>query len=109
MGADKQNKKGKEMSRAKTEEEVKDEFLSHIRSLVEYWSKLPDISNKHRCDGVAFSILTLIDGSASMPAIDLHISPHEDDKAYHIENGENYYETNMMFNDCALHEEFYKK
>lgn len=47
-----------------TEEE---RFLNHIRSLVEYWEK-QDCSSKKKLDGLAFSILTAIDGDCiSLP------------------------------------------
>lgn len=98
------------MSRAKTQEEVKKEFLDHVRCIADYWARLPDKTPDERCSGVAFSILTMIDGcSGEMPAFDLLVSPHEDDKQYHIDNDEDYYEPQMMINDCMLHDEYYKK
>ena len=95
------------MSRVKTEEEVKKELLDHIKMIANYWAKLPDKSAEERCDGVAFSILTMIDGcSGEMPGFDLLVSPHEDDKQYHVDNGDNYYEPKMMINNCMLHDEY---
>ena len=96
------------MSRAKTAEEVREEFLIHIREISNYWSSLPNRTDKERCDGVAFSILNIIDGCSSLPSFDLLVSPHEDDKQYNIDEGEDYYEPKMMINDCMLHEIYYK-
>ncbi len=50
----------------------------------------------------------MIDGcSGGMPAFDLHVAPHEDDKQYHIDNEDDYYEPKMMINNCMLHDEYY--
>ena len=97
------------MSRAKTKQEVADDFLNNIDRIVDYWSNVKNQTNKEKCDGVAFSILVLIDGGNSMPSIDLTIQPHKDDKKYHIENNENYYEPNMIFNEMELHSYYYKR
>lgn len=97
------------MSKAKNAEEVKGELLEYIRMIASEWSRYPDKTPKERCDGTAFSILTMIDGcSAGLPAFDLLVSPHEDDKQFDIDNGDDYYEPKMMVNDCMLHNEYYK-
>ena len=95
--------------RAYTVEEVREQFLAHIRQTAAYWANLPDLSSKDRCDGVAFSILNVLDGSTMLPAFNLTVAPHPEDKDYHIKNGENWYEPDMLINDCMLHEEFYKE
>lgn len=95
------------MSRAITKEEARETFLEQIKTIVDYWSELEQPKSvKDRCDGVAFSILAMIDGcSVGIPALDISISPHPDDKQYHIDNGENWYEDGMVINDdCLLHE-----
>lgn len=94
------------MSKAKTVEEVRTEFLEQVKVISGYWANLPDKTDKERCEGVAFSILNIIDGSSCLPAFDLLVSPHEDDKQFHIDEGEDYYEPKMMINDCMLHDEF---
>lgn len=96
------------MSRAKTVEEVRKEFLDQVRVIASYWASLPDKSDSDRCDGVAFSILNILDGTSSMPAFDLLVSPHESDKEFNIDEGDNYYEDKMMINDCMLHDEYYE-
>ncbi len=94
------------MSKAKTEEEVRGAFIGQIKVLTSYWANLPDIPDKERCDGVAFGILNIIDGCSSLPAFDLLVMPHDEDKQYCIDNDEDYFEKGMMINDCMLHELF---
>lgn len=85
-------------SRAYTEEEIRDQFLRHVRTLSRYWAGLDgsnveeDRSTEDRLDGLAFSILAAIDGSSTwLPGFKLIPNPHPDDKAYHKERDENYY------------------
>jgi hypothetical protein len=85
--------------RAYTETEVREQFLEQVRTLVRYWAGEHPLSNVpedytafQRCDGVAFSILSLIDGgNLSLPAFKLVTMPHEQDADYHREGGENWY------------------
>lgn len=99
------------MSRAKTVEEVREEFLDHIRMIASYWSNESRVTSaKERCDGVAFSILNIFDGtSGGMPAFDIVVRPHPDDQQFAIDNNKDYYEDGMMINDCHLHEMYYKE
>lgn len=96
------------MSRAYTKEEAREQFLNQLKTLSSYWSgkMTTDRTIQERCDGLVFSILSMIDGcSVAMPCINLSIIPHPDDKAYLIANGEKYYEHGLVLNDdCALHE-----
>lgn len=102
-------------SREYNEEEIKQQFLDHVRHLVHYWDEeTRATSQKERLDGLAFSILSAIDGcSASLPSFVLAPLPHEDDKQYAIDNGDNYYPQNHESDiKCdiggSLHECFYK-
>jgi hypothetical protein len=102
------------MSREKTMEEVKEEFLNHIRGMVDYWNEIQKDTTKEKLNGLAFSILTMLDGYSSMPSFIVAPLPHEDDKEYNIENEEDYYPENHNSDvkcDIAgsLHELFYKK
>lgn len=103
--------------RAYTADEIRDQLLEHIRQTAVYWAKLPDVDQatgkpltvKDRCEGVAFSILAALDGTAmTLPAFDLMVMPHESDKSFHIENGENWIEPGTVISDM-LHELFYPK
>lgn len=103
------------MSREKTMEEVREEFLDYARLMVKYWSELPNKSVKEKISGAVFSILTALDGGAGdLPAFTVVPMPAEEDKQYCIENDEDYYPENK-FEDVkcdiagSLHELFYKK
>lgn len=90
---------------AYSEKEVRDMFLKKIKSITNCWSNYEAKSNKERCEGVAFSILALIDGcSVGFPAINMLLAPHPDDKQYFIDNDEDYFEEGMLINNCCLHD-----
>lgn len=92
------------MSRAYTPEEVRHKILTHLHALSEYWSRQPGKNRKEMCDGLVFSVLTMLDGATlQLPSFDLIPSPHPDDKQYHIDNGENWFEPEVV-NDVQLHE-----
>ena len=100
--------------RAYTAEEVRDLLIKNIRARAKFWADLPEVDRatgkpitiQDRCNGVAFSILTLLDGCADMPAFDLVPSPHKEDKSFHIGVGENWYERVVL--DFMLHEYYYQ-
>ena len=98
------------MSRAYTAKEMRERFLEQARILAGYWAGLRDKTPQEVADGVAFSILNVIDGtSAGLPAMDLVLSPHPDDKAYHEAEGENWPEPGQVINaGCLLHELYYQ-
>ena len=102
------------MSKEKTEDEVREEFLAHIRMLVKYWNTQPDRDCEGKLNGLAFSILAMLDG-CSTDICGFIVAPHvhEDDKQHCIEHGEDYYPQNHESNikgDIAggLHDLFYK-
>lgn len=99
------------MSRQYTKEEVREQFLAQVRVVYNYWAMLPCKSDIERCEGVAFSMLNILDGtSAALPAFNLSVCPHHDDKAFLIGEGENYYGENQVINDdCMLHELLFKE
>lgn len=44
------------------------EIVNHVKGIVKYWASLEGKTDYEKCDGVAFSILTLLDGySGGMP------------------------------------------
>ena len=91
-------------------EEARETFLQHVRFLARYWAKERPDNVLEACEGVAFSILTTMDGCAGFPSLDLVLRPHPDDKAYHEENGDDYYVDGMVINgDCHLHDYFHKR
>ena len=93
--------------RAYTPEELRNNVLNHVRLMVEYWATLPGLDERSRCDGVAFSILTMIDGSADQPPMALVALSSDEDKKYSVEKGENWVEHGTVINDdVMLHEEY---
>lgn len=92
-------------------QECRQKIYEHMRSLCEYWSvKSRRETERERMEGLCFSILTMFDGcTMDLPAMDIRMAPHKDDKAYLIEHGERYFEPGMLINNCHLHDEFYTK
>lgn len=97
------------MSRAKTAEEVREELLDQIRHLAKLWANHEPNDSLAACNGMAFSILNIFDGTSGLPAFDILVSPHPDDKQYAIDHGDDWYEPGMMVNDCYLHDMYYKE
>jgi hypothetical protein len=105
------------MSRPYAPEEVRDQILIRLHDYVNYWTTVElkgsdyDLKSlqdeiKYRIDGAIFSSLAMLDGSTDLPAFDLVPSPHPDDRDYHIQNGDNYYDgTPISF---ALHEYWHR-
>ena len=104
------------MSREYTTEEIREQFLDHIRVMVNYWDGIPKETTKEKLSGLAFSILVALDGCAGdLPGFILAPLPHPDDKQFNIDEEENYYPENHEIEDKikgdisgGLHELFYK-
>lgn len=91
------------MSRAKTAEEARKDFLDQIRVYVDYWSGAD--SDRWRLNGLAFSILNMLDGTSGLPSFDLVLRPHPDDQEFCEQEGEDWYEPGQVINaDVYLHE-----
>lgn len=105
------------MPRPYTEDEVRDMLIEHIRATARYWASLPDKDDAtghertvlDRCEGVAFSILSALDGcSMELPAFTLKLDPHPEDKDFNLEVGSNWFEPGMEIS-TMLHEFFHKR
>lgn len=98
------------MSRAYTKDEVVNELMQYMRDMAKYWAELPNLTTLDRCMGMAHSMLCVFDGvTPSLPAIDLVLSPHPEDKQYCIDGGINWYPARMAINaDCHLHDLLYQ-
>lgn len=101
--------------RAYTKEEARQHILDHVRWIVQHWATLEvgphiePLTIESRCDGVAFSILAMLDGVAcTVPGVDMTLGVHPDDEADCRENGQNWYVPGMAI-DGMLHEHFYAK
>jgi hypothetical protein len=85
--------------------EIRDLFIKHVWAAVDYWKneRVEDIRAK--LSGLAFSVLTLIDGcDADMPAFILAPAPHKDDKEYCRNHGLNWYPAELTDIGGDLHE-----
>lgn len=99
--------------RAYTAEEVRDKLLAHVRAMVAYWDTVTTnegpMTQRERLDGLAFSILVMLDGDTmDLPAFDLYPAPHPEDKAFHQQEGENWFDPECPVS-YALHEFYYIK
>ena len=101
-----------------SEEDVAEKFVNKMIDNAEYWATVklePENDNAaYRCEGVAFSTLSMIDGSnIDFPGVRLAIQGIDPDDAdeikWHVDRGLNYYEgRNQAFNDgIELHDMFY--
>jgi len=97
------------MTKAMTAEEARQIFLSNVRASVRYWAEHPkERTVQQRCNGLAFSILSMFDGSsANLPEMDIVLRPMPEEKQYWIDNGEDWFEDGQVINKCVLHEEFF--
>lgn len=96
------------MSEAIPQQQAEDALLKHLAHLVQYWHRQSG-TKLDAMNGLAFSILTMIDGSTmALPSIDLVLRPHPDDKDFAIGIGEDYWEDGMVINDGVLHEVWHK-
>lgn len=98
-----------------TENEVRSKVLSHVWGMIKYWDEVPNGNNQRgRLEGLAFSILSMLDGSSmSVPKMVVAPDPHPEDRAYHEENGEDWFpENHDVPVKCdlggSLHELFHK-
>lgn len=101
------------MCRAYTVEEMRERFMDILRFTARYWAdvKEGDRDAYSRIMGFAHSMLCIFDGvSEGMPAIDLILRPHPDDKRFNIDEGDNWIEDGMVINEsCHLHDLLYQK
>lgn len=109
-----------EEPREYTADEVTEMFLKHIWGLVGYWEgkydhKVALMSCREKLEGLAFSILVTLDGeSCGVPGFIVAPCPHESDREFHKERGENWYPENhetRVYCDIGgdLHHSFHRK
>lgn len=93
------------MSMEYTVEQVRDIFIRQVECVTYYWANNQrEMTTKERCEGVAFSIMNIIDGTSCLPAFDLIVSPHPDDKQFNKREGNDWFPEKVIINDCYLHE-----
>lgn len=95
------------MNREYTAEEVRQQVLEHVNNMVSYWSTHPGITVEERCDGVAFSVLSMLDGCAGLPAFRVSVKADPEDREIRMLEGQNWYPPGLAINeDCELHDEY---
>lgn len=83
------------MAREYTPEEIEAEFIRHVKGMVQYWDSLDNKTQAERLEGLAYSILGMLDGIVGdVPAFIVAPFPHPDDKEYLQAQGENWYPEN---------------
>lgn len=98
-------------AREYTAEEVRELFLRHVWTMIDYWEKQPQ-ERRSVVEGIAFSILAALDGaSIEIPGFKVIPEPHEDDKEYSRAQGENWFPFYNATEPCdiggSLHDMFY--
>ena len=92
-----------------TAEEVRQKMLSLMRAYIGVWLKEDRATERERMEGLVFSILNIFDGTTpDLPAMDIVLRPHPDNRQFAIDEGERWYEDGMVINDCLLHEAWRK-
>ena len=88
-----QRKNSKNTPRQWTNDEVRDKFLKHVAMLTKYWdTQVGNKTSKEKLEGLAFSILSTIDGcNYGLCGFQMIPHVHPDDKEYNKENGDNWY------------------
>ena len=83
------------MSREWTQDEVRDKLIEHLKVMVRYWNSVDEIDTLEKLEGMAFSVLSMLDGcSMDVPGFIVAPCPHPDDKEYCKEEGENWFPQN---------------
>ena len=96
--------------RAMTTAEARARFLDVVSASVQYWATLPGMPARERCEGVAFSILVILDGeSGGFPGCDVIARPHPDDAAYYSGRGENWIAPGTLLNAEPLHHALHQR
>lgn len=81
-----------------TEDEVREQYLGLIQTYVRYWHNLPNKTCRERMEGLAFSMLVILDGESGLPGFIVAPCPHQDDKEYHKDQGDNWFPENHKSN-----------
>lgn len=107
--------------RSYTLDEMRRALLGHLRQMVHYWATCDfgrlefktaveaSVEVRHRLDGLVHGVLVMLDGcSGDMPAFNLAPAPHPDDEAFRRHEGENWWPSGVVLNECQLHELWYR-
>lgn len=99
---------GDSPSRAWTSQEVCQQLVDTTQDIALRWAGHTDHTIQARCEGVAFSLLALLDGvNAAFPGFTLIPRPHPTDRADCVDHGQNYYVAEPINeHDVQLHDLF---
>ena len=98
-----------------TKSEVRDQYLRHIAQLCKHWeTESRAVSTKEKLEGLAFSILSMLDGSTMLPGCMIIPMSTTYDVEFYQENGSRWYAItpeNKEFEQLdiggSLHEQFF--
>lgn len=96
------------------EDEVRKNFLSHLKNVATYWDKVEGRTTLEKIEGAIFSTLVLLDGEAAdLPSFIVAPLPNENDMEFHKNRGKNWYPQNHNSKvNCdiagSLHEMFHE-
>lgn len=105
-----------EAPRALSADEMRLSMLGHIYTMVNHWETVdltrPEFAAelkrvgelRWRMEGLIHSVLVMLDGGSGLPAFNLTPAPHPDDEAFHRDNGEDWWPSGVVINECQLHE-----
>ena len=95
------------MTRVYTEDEVRDKFLLYIHQLISYWDTVDERDCFEKLEGLAFSILSTLDGeSVELPGFKVISNPHPDDEGFLKLEGKNWFPDDVNIAGC-LHERWH--
>lgn len=99
------------MSKPISKEQLRGQFLNSVRMYSREWASYENKTPLQRCDGLAFSIMALLDGSdVELPAFDLVARPHPDNEAYNKAHGQDWVVAGQVINDDVhLHDMYYDR
>jgi hypothetical protein len=84
------------MSKEKTVDVVRGEVLNHIRDMVNYWESSEGKTSKEKLDGLAFSILVMLDGESNLPPFIVAPLESSENIQFAISEGRDYYPENKV-------------
>ncbi len=103
----------KSKARPYTTDEVREKYLELVWSYIDCWEIFPDKTERERMEGLAASMLVILDGgSTELPGFVVGPIPHKDDRKFHKDRGQNWFPENQdSLVNCdisgGLHELFY--
>ena len=85
----------KEKPRELTPEEIRMMVVNHVHGIVDYWDKVENKDTREKLDGVAFSILSMFDGSVPhIPPFIVAPATDKEWKKHFIAEGMDYFPNN---------------